>query len=91
MVHYVCTGGCGAESAEPGFCQDESCQLYGAPMTECDCVDGNHDEVMSASDLNSAAQNSRAVGGDFEGRNLQDINLDELSEYNSDEEDGVRL
>jgi hypothetical protein len=46
MTHYVCTGGCGGVSDTPGTCQAESCSLYGEPLKECNCTDGQHEEVL---------------------------------------------
>jgi len=48
MPHYVCTGGCGAVSDTPGTCQANGCPLYQHPFVECNCTDGNHEEVLKA-------------------------------------------
>ncbi len=50
MVHYVCTGDCGGVSDQPGNCQAESCRMHNQPLVECNCTDGNHEEVMPKSD-----------------------------------------
>lgn len=42
MTHYTCTGGCDAESDEPGVCNDSDCLKKGQPFTPCDCTDGHH-------------------------------------------------
>lgn len=42
MVHYICTGGCGAVSATAGICNDLACPLYGMDFTDCSCLDGRH-------------------------------------------------
>ncbi len=49
MAHYVCTGGCGGEKDRPGVCETEDCSKEGQPMTECNCIDGGHDEVSTSS------------------------------------------
>jgi hypothetical protein len=46
MPHYVCTGGCGGVSDTPGNCDAESCSLFGRPLKECNCTNGNHEEVF---------------------------------------------
>lgn len=45
MTHYVCTGECGGVSEQPGTCQAESCSRYHQPLIECNCIDGQHEEV----------------------------------------------
>lgn len=47
--HYICTGGCRGESETPGVCQTEECPKHGQPLTECDCTDGHHARILSAS------------------------------------------
>lgn len=42
MTHYICTGGCKGESANPGLCQAEECKKEGEPLLPCDCADGLH-------------------------------------------------
>jgi len=42
MTHYICTGGCGGSTDVPGVCQAETCPKHGAPLTACDCTDGEH-------------------------------------------------
>lgn len=42
MTHYVCTGGCGGESDEPGVCEAEFCKKEGQLLTPCECTDGSH-------------------------------------------------
>jgi len=33
-VVYYCTGGCGGESHNPGFCQSKNCAKHGKPLTK---------------------------------------------------------
>ena len=42
MKHYICTGGCGGESAAAGACQAEECKKEGEPLLSCDCADSLH-------------------------------------------------
>lgn len=42
MQHYICTGGCGGESATGGVCQMEGCAKEGQPLISCDCTDSVH-------------------------------------------------
>ena len=42
MKHYICTGGCGGESAAAGVCQAEACKKEGEPLLVCDCPDSTH-------------------------------------------------
>ena len=44
MTHYVCTGGCGGVSDNPGVCNAQNCSLNGKPLKACHCADGNHKE-----------------------------------------------
>ena len=44
MTHYICTGGCGGESEEPGMCKAEDCPLYAEELEECNCKDGTHEK-----------------------------------------------
>ena len=48
MTHYVCTGGCGGVSENPGVCNAQSCSKFNMPLTECHCGDGNHNEAYGA-------------------------------------------
>ena len=48
MEHYVCTGGCGMVSDQPGVCAADSCPMNGHELVACNCEDGQHAEVMSA-------------------------------------------
>lgn len=41
-AHYVCRGGCGGVSEEPGTCRKETCTRYRAPLEKCECEDGRH-------------------------------------------------
>ena len=43
--HYVCTGGCGGRSDNPGSCQAPSCADYQKTLKQCHCTDGGHKEV----------------------------------------------
>jgi len=45
--HYVCTGGCGGVSDEPGTCQAENCKKHNQPLNECHCEDGEHGEAFA--------------------------------------------
>ncbi len=42
MTHYICTGGCGGESATPGVCMNSGCMHHEKPLESCDCTDGKH-------------------------------------------------
>lgn len=42
MKHYICTGGCGGVSDQPGNCNAQGCPLYKKPLKECNCSDGKH-------------------------------------------------
>lgn len=42
MAHYICTGGCGGSSEEPGTCQATDCDNWGEELEECTCKDGSH-------------------------------------------------
>ena len=44
--HYVCYGGCMGVSEIPGTCQAGDCADYGAPLHECDCTDGEHNDFQ---------------------------------------------
>jgi len=48
MPHYICTGGCQGVSDKPGVCQADSCSLHNHELKECDCADGQHQEVLQA-------------------------------------------
>lgn len=50
MTHYVCTGGCGAESKNPGVCESEFCPKEGKSLVPCDCEDGLHEKAGEKSD-----------------------------------------
>jgi len=50
MTHYVCTGGCGGETSNPGVCQAEDCKKEGEPLIRCDCANGLHGEVLEKKD-----------------------------------------
>ncbi len=43
MKHYVCKGECRGESAEKKACGMKSCSRFGKELSECDCVDGQHE------------------------------------------------
>lgn len=42
MQHYICTGGCGAQSETEGVCEAQFCKKEGEPFTLCKCDDGVH-------------------------------------------------
>jgi len=42
MTHYICTGGCGGVSENPGVCQTEDCPKHEQPLDECNCEDNKH-------------------------------------------------
>ncbi len=42
MKHYICTGGCGAESEISEVCHAEGCDKKGQPLIPCLCTDNNH-------------------------------------------------
>lgn len=50
MMHYMCTGDCGAEVERPGVCENEGCSKEGQSLTECDCADGLHKGVVGSSE-----------------------------------------
>lgn len=47
MTHYICTGGCGGVSDNPGVCNAKSCMKHDLPLTVCHCTDGKHEEAYS--------------------------------------------
>jgi hypothetical protein len=47
MKHFICTGGCGGESAAAGVCQAEGCKKEGEPLLSCECTDSIHDPAHS--------------------------------------------
>jgi len=47
MAHYICTGGCGGESDDPGTCNNQSCVKYHQLLTVCHCSDSHHDEAFN--------------------------------------------
>ena len=58
MKHYICTGGCGGVSDVPGVCQAEGCSKHAMPLTECECLDNQHqqpeeDSNQKQEDLNN--------------------------------------
>ena len=46
-VHYVCSGGCGFVSNTPGKCYTPGCYRFRNPLTECQCKDGMHQDVIT--------------------------------------------
>ena len=46
MTHYVCTGGCGGVSEDPGTCNNKSCMKYHNFLSVCHCTDGRHAEAL---------------------------------------------
>lgn len=42
VMHYICTGGCGAVVENPGTCQAMACPNYGHQFESCDCADNQH-------------------------------------------------
>lgn len=42
MIHYICTGECGAVSEKPGTCHAEHCSKKGKSFAQCGCSDGKH-------------------------------------------------
>lgn len=48
MHHYVCTGSCRTVSEQEGICDSADCTKKGSPLTECNCSDGNHLDVLKA-------------------------------------------
>ncbi len=45
MAHYICTGGCGGSSDDPGTCNNQSCMKYHQNLSACHCTDGQHEEA----------------------------------------------
>jgi hypothetical protein len=45
MPHYTCTGDCKGIAMQPGACQAGDCGKSGQPLTECNCTDGQHEEL----------------------------------------------
>lgn len=41
-THYICTGGCGGMSLNPGTCGTFDCANNGHDLKECACDDGLH-------------------------------------------------
>jgi len=41
-IHYVCSGGCGFISNDPGKCKSIGCIRARNPLSECKCADGKH-------------------------------------------------
>ncbi len=48
MKHYICIGGCGAVSENPGICADMNCPNHGHTFLECNCTDGLHSGLINA-------------------------------------------
>jgi hypothetical protein len=46
-IHYVCTGGCGLVSNEPGKCTTAGCYRHRNPLTECKCKNGKHGKLLT--------------------------------------------
>lgn len=81
MTHYVCTGSCGAVSKDAGFCQEETCAMYGAPLVTCECTDGNHDQAMMADQSNLESDDDSLDGM------VDDLDLSEFEDYEDDKKD----
>jgi len=45
-IHYVCTGGCGFVSENPGKCPTLGCPRARNPLTLCQCSDGKHGNLL---------------------------------------------
>lgn len=45
--HYICTGGCKGVSNIPGTCNAVDCPFHNKELTECDCIDGKHNDFIS--------------------------------------------
>lgn len=45
-THYICTGGCKGVAAEPGVCTAEGCSKQGQPLSQCNCADDLHTEML---------------------------------------------
>lgn len=46
MDHFVCTE-CKGVAEAAGVCETMNCPKEGKPLTECNCSDGNHLEVIA--------------------------------------------
>ena len=53
-IHYVCTGGCGFVTNEPGRCTSLSCYRYRNPLNECRCKNGKHGKLPTLNVLKGA-------------------------------------
>jgi hypothetical protein len=53
MAHYVCIGGCHGVAQAPGACETEDCPRFEESLEECNCEDGQHDEVFDGYDDDS--------------------------------------
>lgn len=61
-MHYICTGGCGGTSGQPGTCQAATCPKHGQPLQACDCKDGHHARATVTQDHVDTLKVGLAVG-----------------------------
>jgi hypothetical protein len=50
MAHYICTGGCHGVDENEGVCKANACLRERMPLTECNCTDGQHKEIIGHSE-----------------------------------------
>ena len=48
--HYVCTGGCLTVRYAPGKCITPGCPRHRNPLTECNCDDDQHGDLLHKND-----------------------------------------
>jgi len=53
IPHFVCTGGCKFVSTSPGKCPTRGCVRARNPLSECNCQDGKHGNLLF---LNASAK-----------------------------------
>ena len=46
-IHYVCTGGCGLVTNEPGKCKSRGCVRNRNPLEVCKCNNGKHGILLA--------------------------------------------
>jgi hypothetical protein len=46
-IHYVCTGGCGTVSNNPGKCHSIDCPRGRNPFSICECKNGKHGNLLT--------------------------------------------
>lgn len=51
-MHFICKGGCKAQSDEQGICENEGCLNQWEMLESCDCADGKHGEGIVVKDSN---------------------------------------